>query len=193
MKKIKKSRLFKKLFILLIMKYEEIEINPVIKFIKKLIDIKEIIEIIKEIILRIKVFIEKYKSFFEKPMIFSFFLFFIYEATKIMTKNERRDSFVYNFCVGSFAFAMGLFSYTSFFSFLTYKMNLVEFLNSFSAIEYWIILFIMSIVHFLSLKYFIYNNKKMEWLKKDYKRYFLIVPEILLIYFPFNHFLFVIN
>lgn len=197
MKKIKILKLLKSLLVLLIKLfnkiYEKIEINPVIKFIKNLIDIKEIIEIIKEIIFKIKVFIEKYRNFFEKPLIFSFFLFFTYEITKIIIKNEKKDSIVCNFCIGSFAFVMGFFSYISFFHFLTYKMNLVNFLNSFSVTEYWMVLFIMFIIHFLSLKYFIYNNQKMKWLKKDYKRYFLLIPEILLIFFPFNHLLFVVN
>lgn len=174
-------------------KYRKLKENMIIKFIGELFFIRDIIEIVKEIILKLKNFIEKYKNFFENPMIFSFFLFFIYETTKIMIKNEKRDSVVCNFCIGSFAFAMGLFSYISFFSFLTYKMNLMDFLNSFSVTEYWIVLFIMFIIHFLSLKYFIYNNQKIKWLKKDYKRYFLIIPEILLIYFPFNHLLFIVN
>lgn len=174
-------------------KCRKLKENMIIEFIGDIFFVRDIMEIIKEIIFRIKFFIEKYKNFLEKPMIFSFFLFFIYEIIKIMIKNEKRDSVVCNFCIGFFAFAMGLFSYISFFSLLTYKMNLTSFLNSFSVTEYWIILFIMFIIHFLSLKYFIYNNQKIKWLKKDYKRYLLIIPEILLIYFPFNHLLFVVN
>lgn len=173
--------------------YERIEINPVIKFINNLLNIKEIMEITKEIIFRIKIFIEKNKNFFnEKLLMFFLFLLGSYKIIKILVIEEKEDSFVYNFCIGSFAFAMGLFSYTSFFHFLTYKMNLMNFLNSFSVTYYWIILFIMVSTHFFSLKC-LYNNQKIKWLKKDYKRYLLIIPEILLIYFPFNHLLFVVN
>ena len=175
-------------------KYEKIEKNPVIKFINNIINTKVIIEIIKKFIFKIKIYIEKYScSSVEKSLIFSLFLIFLYKLIKVMTKNEKRNSFVYNFCIGSFAFVMAFFSYISFFYFLTYKMNLIDFLNSFSVVEYWIVLFIIFIINFLNLKYFIYNDKKIKWLKKDYKRCFLIIPEILLIFFPFNHFLFIIN
>lgn len=69
------------------------------------------------------------------------------------------------------------------------RMNLINFLNSFSTLVYWIILFIIFIIHFFNLKYLLYNNERMEWLKKDFKRYFLLIPEILLLFFPINHIL----
>ena len=179
MKKWNKLKLLLKKFI------KKIKSFFLIKIIDCMFEIEEEIEKIK----RMKIFIEKHIFIIKQTSILISYLFFSYKIVKIMNKTERKDSFVYNFCIASFAFSIALLSYNSFFYFLSYKMNLIDFLNSFSTLVYWIILFIIFIIHFFNLKYLLYNSERMEWLKKDFKRYFLLIPEILLLFFPINHIL----